>query len=808
MITPSATTEQKPLDKPKIFVSYSHQDPKALQQLLRFLEPLGREGLITNWTDKQIRPGEDWHAKIDEVLATATVAVLLVSQDFLNSDFIFGTELPRILARADAGEATVLAVFLKPFDKALEITFIDRRGVKRKDKITRLQGFGTPDQPLSEFSPAKRDRVYNQLAQRLRELAKETPAPIPPKPPDPSTTSSQPAVGAPPSSSRPYTLTVHLERREQALDIRYYLPGMEAITSTTHSWQDALAARDDPQGALLFKLLFGAETDWESVFRRLFQQPDPQPQPNPIRAPVRVRICTEEALLLALPWGLTTWNDYRLTDQGWEFTTTGVLDPTEDCVTSPPCPVLVVAPSVASGGLTPDPRHSQAISETLRQICSTGRHADYLRHVRTRTELENAVRGMRPHLVYVYACGSRKEKQPGLLLEDGWLSLSELAGWFKQYPPHPAVVFLNVTGLTEPGLTPGQALGSSVPLVIWRRTSEWEADAASPVTQWLYRWLQAGEDPVTALHAVNPQANLAPHGRYRTWQTAVHPAAWRERLARLVLDRDEQKALVGKHLKELARSDSRRIMALVAYAAPGNLLDALPEQLQHYLDLELADLAEINWKRLQFPDLRDKLQQDLEAELKLQLQADSGEPTAHLLRRHAPRVVGSGKRAVLWLHWGTFGQGADQQKPLDRNQLEQWLQFCGDFLSSNCPTDLRVVCYAAIELAETKHQRLVETLRQCGWQPWGRRPEFRLSVLPPLGKVSESHLYDFLVDGQSRCAPGIQAEVAQRLIANTGGDFEPLVALIEEAEGGSWYALLTRLQREQGVAPAADDELF
>jgi hypothetical protein len=75
--------------------------------------------------------------------------------------------------------------------------------------------------------------------------------------------------------------------------------------------------------------------------------------------------------------------------------------------------------------------------------------------------------------------------------------------------------------------------------------------------------------------------------------------------------------------------------------------------------------------------------------------------------------------------------------------------------------------------------------------------------------VLKSHLYNFLVDGQSRCDPGIQAEVAQRLIAKTGGDFEPLVALIEEAEqGGSWYALLTHLQREQGVTPAADDEPF
>lgn len=593
-----------------------------------------------------------------------------------------------------------------------------------------------------------------------------------------------------------------MERRGSTLDIRYNLPGMEVITTTTHNWQDALVARGDPQGEL-FALLFGTETEWEPVFRRLFQQPAPQPRPNPIRAPVRLRICTEEPLLLALPWSSITWNHYRLSEQGWTFTTTSVLDPTEDCATSTPCPALIVAP--ASG--TPDPRHPQAIGEALRQICPTGRHADYVRQVGTRRELENALCGMRPHLVYVYACGTRTDNQPGLLLDDGWLNLNELAGWFKQYPP--AVVFLNATGLADAGLTPGQALGNSVPLVIWRRASEWEADAASPVTRWLHRWLQKGEDPVAALQSADQSSNLVAHSRYRTWQTTVHPTTWRERLARLVLDRDEQKALVGKHLKELARSDSRRVMALVAYAAPGNLLDILPDQLQHYLDLELVDLAEINWKRLCFPDLRDKLQQDLKHELELQLRADSGESVGQLLRRHAPRAIGSGKRAILWLNWGVFGPSIGQQERLKPEQLEEWLRFCGDSLSRNCPTDLRVVCYTAIETPENNHPRLAKTLQEHGWQPWCRRPEFRLSVLPPLGKVEESHLYDFLVDGQSRCDPGIQAEVTRRLIAKTGGDFEPLVALIEEAEeGGSWYGLLTRLQREQGVAPAADDEPF
>jgi hypothetical protein len=78
-----------------------------------------------------------------------------------------------------------------------------------------------------------------------------------------------------------------------------------------------------------------------------------------------------------------------------------------------------------------------------------------------------------------------------------------------------------------------------------------------------------------------------------------------------------------------------------------------------------------------------------------------------------------------------------------------------------------------------------------------------------MSNYSEFHLHHFLVGGQSGCDPTIRAEIAQRLIDKTGGDFESLIDLIEQAEeGGSWYALLTRLQREQGVAPAADDEPF
>ena len=71
-----------------VFVSYSHKDKKWLNRVLPFLRPLRREGLIDPWDDTCIRAGDQWREEIQGALQVAKVAILLVSQDFLDSDFI------------------------------------------------------------------------------------------------------------------------------------------------------------------------------------------------------------------------------------------------------------------------------------------------------------------------------------------------------------------------------------------------------------------------------------------------------------------------------------------------------------------------------------------------------------------------------------------------------------------------------------------------------------------------------------------------------------------------------------------------
>ena len=80
-----------------IFISYSHKDQEYLNRILVHLKPIGKEDEIDTWSDLRLRPGDQWRKEIALALDQAAVAILLVSADFLASDFIVENELPPLL---------------------------------------------------------------------------------------------------------------------------------------------------------------------------------------------------------------------------------------------------------------------------------------------------------------------------------------------------------------------------------------------------------------------------------------------------------------------------------------------------------------------------------------------------------------------------------------------------------------------------------------------------------------------------------------------------------------------------------------
>lgn len=139
----------------RVFISYSNKDEKWLKMLRIHLTPLERKGLDV-WSDKNIIPGQEWPAEIDNSLERAKVAVLLVSANFLNSEFIRDKELPRFLGPARDKQIIILPVLIS-------------NCLWEETEIGKFQSPFNPKLPLNSLVGHKRDSALTNIARKIKE---------------------------------------------------------------------------------------------------------------------------------------------------------------------------------------------------------------------------------------------------------------------------------------------------------------------------------------------------------------------------------------------------------------------------------------------------------------------------------------------------------------------------------------------------------------------------------------------------------------------------------------------------------------
>lgn len=143
---------------PNVFFSYCHADEALRDQLEKQLAMLKRQGVIETWHDRRIHAGREIDTAIDEHINSDEIILLLVSPDFIASDYCYNIEMNRAMERHHAGEAIVIPVILRacdwhyaPFGKLL----------------------GTPQdgKPVTQWPD--RDEAFLQVAKEVRKAAEK-----------------------------------------------------------------------------------------------------------------------------------------------------------------------------------------------------------------------------------------------------------------------------------------------------------------------------------------------------------------------------------------------------------------------------------------------------------------------------------------------------------------------------------------------------------------------------------------------------------------------------------------------------------
>lgn len=147
--------EAKNENKPSAFISYSHADKECLKRLQIHVRPLVKMGIIEIWEDTQIKVGDKWKDEIEAALERSVIAVLLISADFLASDFIVDNELPPILAAAEAKGTRILPVILRPCR------------FSRDAHLKQFQAINSPDKPLLTLDEIAQEQVWDMVSNEI-----------------------------------------------------------------------------------------------------------------------------------------------------------------------------------------------------------------------------------------------------------------------------------------------------------------------------------------------------------------------------------------------------------------------------------------------------------------------------------------------------------------------------------------------------------------------------------------------------------------------------------------------------------------
>ncbi len=141
-----------------VFISYSKKDSKWLEHLRPHLSYLEQDYNFSIWEDTKIAVGSDWRDEIKTAIRSAKVAILMISANFLSSNFIKEEELPDLLAAAEHDGAIIFPLIISP------CMFMDIKS------ISKFQTINSPSEPLINMKKGDREALFHKVTKEVKQV--------------------------------------------------------------------------------------------------------------------------------------------------------------------------------------------------------------------------------------------------------------------------------------------------------------------------------------------------------------------------------------------------------------------------------------------------------------------------------------------------------------------------------------------------------------------------------------------------------------------------------------------------------------
>ncbi|WP_420125033.1 TIR domain-containing protein [Longimicrobium sp.] len=160
--TPPKPVAPPPRSSPlRVFISYSRKDRRWIERIRVHLKPLAREYDLDVWDDSRISAGSDWREQIEQAIDTAGAALMLVSADFLASDFVHEVELPKLLVKAEQHGTLILPLI------------VSACRYSETPWLQKLQAVNDPRRPIDQLPRGEREQKFVELALELERALRQ-----------------------------------------------------------------------------------------------------------------------------------------------------------------------------------------------------------------------------------------------------------------------------------------------------------------------------------------------------------------------------------------------------------------------------------------------------------------------------------------------------------------------------------------------------------------------------------------------------------------------------------------------------------